>query len=253
MDDTRFDGLARLLGRATSRRGGIAAAVAALAGTAVPVLAGASDKDGVTAEQCLRVGQRCGKKSGKNGGPCKRCCSRYWTKGDKRQRCTCKPDGMRCNNSSQCCAGVCNPRTKRCGAGGGGTVVPTGQACSLPAGDICADPAASCLPYEEQGNATYCVLARGVECTENQQCVTDTCGVTPPSFAGGMGAQATSSCCGGEGLTCATVGDCCFGLICHSLNTTCSACVGEGLACGTMSDCCAGLGCDGMTSTCLPI
>lgn len=251
VDETRFDGLARLLGRATSRRGGIAAAAAALAGAAVPALAGARGADGPASEQCLRNGQRCGKGSGNNGGPCKTCCSRHWTTGKKRTRCTCKPDGMRCNNSSQCCNGTCNPGSKTCGAGG--QVIPTGQACSPAAGDTCEDPNASCLPYEGRGNATFCVLARGEECTENEQCVTDTCGATPPGIAGGIAPQATGACCGGDGLACASAGDCCFGLVCNGMSATCTACVVQGEPCSTNSDCCAGLGCDGVSNTCLPL
>ncbi len=63
---------------------------------------------GVDAERCLPNGQRCGKDSGNDGGPCKKCCSRYKTVAPNgRRRCTCRPDGMSCNNSAQCCTGDC--------------------------------------------------------------------------------------------------------------------------------------------------
>lgn len=108
MDGSRFD----LLTRSLTRRSGLRGAVVGLAATLG--LAAATDA-APTEEQCLRTGARCGKKSGNNGGPCKKCCTRHWTKGKKRTRCTCKPDGMRCNNSAQCCNGACNPATRICG------------------------------------------------------------------------------------------------------------------------------------------
>lgn len=135
MDDSRFDSLARALGRSVDRRAGLRGAVVALAGgVGLAEVAAAGPAD----EQCLRNGQRCGKKSGNNGRQCKDCCSRYWTNGKKRKRCTCKPDGMACNNSSQCCAGICDPATGTCGQ----TCVEAGGSCT--SSDQCCDEFAVC-------------------------------------------------------------------------------------------------------------
>lgn len=69
---------------------------------------GGKGNGGVDAERCLPEGQRCGKKSGASGGPCKKCCSRYDTLAPNgRRRCTCRPDGLTCTNSAQCCNGAC--------------------------------------------------------------------------------------------------------------------------------------------------
>lgn len=128
MEDARFDRIARLLGRGVDRRAGFGAA---LAGLAAALGRGTGAAAGPAEEQCLRNGQRCGKKSGNNGGPCKNCCSRYWTTGTKRSRCTCKPDGMTCNNSSQCCNGTCT-------AGLCAPACATGGSCTTDA-DCCPD------------------------------------------------------------------------------------------------------------------
>ncbi len=214
MDGSTFDGIARMLGRVASRREGLRAASAAAAAF---IAGGAVAAAGPEGERCLQVGQRCGKKSGKNGGPCKRCCSRYWTKGDKRKRCTCKPDGMRCNNSSQCCNAVCDPATKTCGTGA--SAVATGDPCSVAAGDVCADPAASCVAYIEspgQDLPTFCLLPFQAACTADGQCVTDTC--APLDDGGAAGAD---GCCGTEGIACNGNADCCYGYGCLAGSFTC--------------------------------
>lgn len=157
MDDSRFDSLARALGRSVDRRAGLRGAVVALAGgVGLAAVAAAGPAD----EQCLRNGQRCGKKSGNNGRQCKDCCSRYWTNGKKRKRCTCKPDGMHCNNSSQCCNGTCDPATSICG----GSCLADFEPCETD-DQCCGD---RCFV----GKGSFCItcVALGGACEGDEQC-----------------------------------------------------------------------------------
>lgn len=203
MEGSRFDGIARLLGRATSRRQGVRAALTA---AAVFVSGGVVAAAAPEVERCLQVGQRCGRNSGKNGGPCAKCCTRYATSGKKRRRCTCRPDGMRCGNSGQCCNGSCNPATKTCLPD---NVIPTGGACSIEAGDVCAAANATCQEFDRQANRprglTYCLVAAGQPCSHPDQCVTGVCFVID---------EANTYCCGGASSACAANNHCCPGYRC---------------------------------------
>ncbi len=68
---------------------------------------------GVQAEGCTRSGKKCGK--GKKLKPCSNCCTGYnITTRSKKKKCACRPDGIRCTQDAQCCAGVCFDRL--CGA-----------------------------------------------------------------------------------------------------------------------------------------
>ncbi len=105
MEHARLDRLARALGGVMDRRAGLGAI---LAGAAAALGGGTSADAAPNEEQCLPDGQRCGRGSGKNGKPCRKCCSRYvLTQANGRKRCGCKPDGVQCSNSSQCCTGIC--------------------------------------------------------------------------------------------------------------------------------------------------
>jgi hypothetical protein len=68
---------------------------------------------GVQAEGCTRSGKKCGE--GKKLKPCSKCCTGYnITTRSKKKKCACRPDGIRCTQDAQCCAGVCFDRL--CGA-----------------------------------------------------------------------------------------------------------------------------------------
>ncbi|HET7092000.1 MAG TPA: hypothetical protein VFI22_00935, partial [Thermomicrobiales bacterium] len=120
MDGTRFDALARSLARHALRRRAlgvvVAAALAPLTTVAEPEPAG-----------CLANGKRCRqpasdeerqskgkqKKRGKHHRrSCAKCCSRYGAAGaNGKPRCSCKPEGVACDGSSQCCSGDCRDGT----------------------------------------------------------------------------------------------------------------------------------------------
>lgn len=264
MDGSRFDLLARALGRSVDRRAGVRGVLAAAAASLG--LAAAADA-APKGEQCLRTGARCGKGSGNNGGPCRKCCTRHWTKGKKKKRCTCKPDGVRCNNSAQCCNGACTDRV--CG-GLEPLCIPAGDACPE-GGPECCDGldcvgdgvAAACCPSGNvcgTGAGALC-CADGEECGGNASdgffcCPGTACGLacctgatpvcaSPGTCTGVAGACPGGSCTGGPGTqgTCDSAACNCNGDpgVCVSCTAPGSSCANDNECCG-IAVCCASAG-----------
>lgn len=93
MDGTRFDGLTRALAGAKTRRGALAAAMAALAAGA-----GASRQEAEAINICRLPGMECGNDT--------QCCSRICTDG----ACACIESGRRCYQLGLAC---CSKRCRR--------------------------------------------------------------------------------------------------------------------------------------------
>jgi predicted outer membrane repeat protein len=188
MDQRTLDRFARLLGGATTRRRGLAAALGAAIG--LPFLA-----DDADAKQRRRGGTdketKKGRNKGKPGaeGPCgngsrkdnickkdKECCTGICRKGlknkDGQGRCRCLRRGKSCTEDKNCC----NTLTCVNGVCGGGSPIPTSDPC-VEGVDTCADPNASCTTYDAETPAgTYCLLPyRDSTCTKNADCACNSC------------------------------------------------------------------------------
>lgn len=209
MDQSQFDRIARLLGGATSRRRGLAAAIAALA-SVVPLSqadaaatgAGAGkssgkNKNGTRSKDKDRdKGNAPGKPSRKPepAGPCGSgkvadnrcrkngdCCTnicKMKNKGkDGSGRCRCQRKNRPCTEDRNCCKAAGQQMTciaGRCGYPAGDPV-PTGQSCT-PGVSVCADDAAVCGEYQLGTPAgTYCLLADGASCGANGECESNSC------------------------------------------------------------------------------
>jgi hypothetical protein len=115
VDDARFDALARTLAGRVSRRRALGFVAA---GGLMPLTAGAAPEPA----GCLPNGKRCvdrgatpapsdaSARRGRHGRPsCGKCCSRFATTDNAGKfRCTCKADGVVCDNDAQCCNGLCD-------------------------------------------------------------------------------------------------------------------------------------------------
>lgn len=168
MDHAAFDRIARLLGGASTRRRGIGAALAVLAGGAAAS----------TAEAKPGHGKRPGASGRKPGpaGPCgptgadnackkdSQCCTGYCKKGKpgKTGRCRCIKAGKGCKDGQTCCGGaacangLCT-RKQQCTPDGGAC---TGETCC--AGLTCRSGSCACTP-------------NGQACTGQTCCGGDTC------------------------------------------------------------------------------
>ncbi|HEU5431321.1 MAG TPA: hypothetical protein VFU81_06650, partial [Thermomicrobiales bacterium] len=182
MDPKQFDLLSRRLSAAGTRRRAltaiVAAALAPLAATAKPEPAA-----------CLPAGRRCsrpaaaavhgnGKRTarGKHRPPaCDKCCSRFGSTGlDGKPRCTCKGEGIACDNPSQCCSGQCRD--------GGCTACPANTV-------FCPD---GCANLQTDNN--HCGSCENA-CDPGQRCQDGTCVCDAQSCPTG--------CCGGaDGTAC---------------------------------------------------
>jgi hypothetical protein len=182
MDQTQFDRIARLLGKAISRRAGIGAVVAALTGSQI-----AADADG------KRKGKGKGSGSGKPGieGPCgngkrkanictknSQCCTgicevKLGKKNrDGQGRCRCVRKGGDCTADKNCCGG------RSCVKGVCGdsppSGIPNGGACT--SGDVCRDPDATCTNYcSRTPSGTYCLKANTGTCSAGTDCKSHNC------------------------------------------------------------------------------
>jgi hypothetical protein len=160
VEERQFDQLARLLRRSGTRRQGLGAMIAALSGVALTRDARGRD--------CLYIGQRCGKKSGKNGGPCRRCCTGYATE-KKHPRCTCRPDGFACESAGPCCSGNCN----RGVCGDRPRCIPLNQRCGP--GTTCCSSENRCAPHAGQDAQLRCCAFTGIACVEATDCCSGAC------------------------------------------------------------------------------
>lgn len=214
VEHERFDRITRLLGQLTSRRKGLAGfAVAGLAALEVARL----DEGGVAAkpaaERCVPNGQRCSQGQGRDGNTCPLCCSRYVTRkpGAKYRRCTCRPDGMECRNSSQCCNGVCSDRV--CGA----VVACTDLNGACVAGTTTCCDGLGCYNARNQASSTRgknrapanteCVKSYGAACSSAQECRLET--ICDVQLGGGPG----TICCVQNGDPATTASNCCSNLL----------------------------------------
>jgi hypothetical protein len=264
MDGARFDALTRALRRRGSRRG----ALGALTLAAFAPLGGAARPEPA---KCLTIGERCrlaaeppqaphhgkGKKGkGKHHPPsCSKCCSRLGSADPNgKARCTCKGEGIACDNPSQCCSGQC--RDGAC------------TAC-LPNTVFCSDGCANL-----QTDANHCGSCEHA-CDSGQRCQDGTC-VCPSGVicsVGGCCANANDvcdqndQCCSPESPAAACNGQCgvvqnncnqpvdCVGQSCAPIDgftdeAICQAdgrcCVPDGRNCGgdqgcSAANCCSGL------------
>jgi hypothetical protein len=157
-----IDGISRALSARSNRRRGFGALVGSLLASVVEAR-GASARIGV--EQCIPVARRCGK--GSKYGPCRHCCSGYATTHGRKHRCTCRPDGTPCTNSSQCCNGRCAGSTCF------DTCVGFTALCN-PAVDVCCTTGAVCQKAPGAVSATCCYLS-GFPCSGPADCCTGFC------------------------------------------------------------------------------
>ena len=94
MDDARFDAFVRRVGSlAMDRRHAVAGGVLAL------LLPGAAAAAPVTAEACRGIKAKCKRKNECCSGRCRR-------KNSGKRRCTCSPEGARCQETADCCTDV---------------------------------------------------------------------------------------------------------------------------------------------------
>jgi len=224
MDPSSFDRLSRLLARATTRRGAIAAVVAGLAGVA------GVDPAAAIPPQCTAGGATCTKHS--------QCCSstcRLVGGGGVRRVCDCEAGTARCGGrcvridtaercgscdvsckaGEQCCNGKCRAvKTDEANCGACGVKCAAGQTCCK---GVCVDLDTS------KGNCGAC----GKACTGSRICCDGAC------LAGGT----DENNCGACGNVCAAGETCCGGACvdldsdernCGRCNKRCS----DGLICG---------------------
>jgi hypothetical protein len=119
MDERRLDRLARILGTAVDRRGGLGG-LTALFTLLPPWLTGtvsgdtdvaAAGKQKVRRGACLPTGRRCpgrkprGKHRKKLG--CNACCQGHVETVAGVTRCACQRDGLSCSSANECCTGIC--------------------------------------------------------------------------------------------------------------------------------------------------
>jgi hypothetical protein len=191
VDPRTFDGLSRQVSRGLSRRsvvgGSLGASLLAAVGLGDAALA-----NKVKMEQCVPAGQRCGTR--KNDPPCRRCCHRYHIDvSGRKKRCACRPAGIECSNSTQCCNSNCENGTCR--------------SASCQAVNVgCAVDTDCCTGICENGT---CRSARcrdvGIRCAFNTDCCTGTCTC---SFATDCTCRVPGA-CGQLGDICAGDDDCC--------------------------------------------
>ncbi len=201
MDHQVFDRMAKLLGRASSRRSGLKALSAAVLGHAVLTdpetglaRAGKGRETGPGKDRGKEKDKGRGGGNARPAGPCgngtladnrcttgSECCTgicKLKNKG-KKGRCRCVSKGKPCTEDRNCCGST----TCSDGVCGGKPPVPptpaalieTGAAC-VPATDTCRDPNATCVAYDSGDPAgTYCLLSRRGECTADADCATQAC------------------------------------------------------------------------------
>jgi hypothetical protein len=138
VDGIRFDRLSRLFGAATTRRGAVAATIAAIAGSAV-----------ASAKKPRREGP-CGDGGGKDN-RCSRdkdCCTGICN--TKNRRCRCRRFGAACTADENCCNSM-SCISGLCGVGGGGGgcgTCPDGTHCVADSCVACTVCASGC-PYPD--------------------------------------------------------------------------------------------------------
>jgi hypothetical protein len=235
VESDRFDALVRTLARPASRRSFAALAAVAFA----PLAAAAKSSGGPEPAACLAVGKRCSqptspgaahvkaRRKGKHHPPaCTKCCSRFGAAGpDGKARCTCKGEGVSCDNDSQCCAGQC--RNNACTGCPGNTVF-----CP----DGCADL---------QTNNQHCGSC-DVACASGQRCVNGACGCDQQSCPTGCcdgtscNRGTSEQACGTNGAACQICdgNQRCDGQSCVCVPTTCAK---AGKNCGQIADGCGGI------------
>ncbi|MGI9254752.1 MAG: hypothetical protein ACR2J8_13495, partial [Thermomicrobiales bacterium] len=167
MDQERFDGIARALGSAATRRGTLAGLLAS--GLAARLATGLD----------ARPGGR-GGNGGNGGGKCRRtkkkcrenreCCSGFCRPGNKPElgRCACLTGGKPCSAKQKCCSGLTciDGRCKR-------YLVATGDACKP--SDVCASKAATCVSPTVGCPGTRCLVPLGQSCEEDTDCQSGAC------------------------------------------------------------------------------
>ncbi|MGI9254075.1 MAG: Dickkopf N-terminal cysteine-rich domain-containing protein, partial [Thermomicrobiales bacterium] len=214
MDQRSFDRLARLLGRATSRRSGIKAALGAALGLgAIDASArGATDRHSRPATEGPATEGPCGSGSRKDN-VCKKnsqCCTGICELAtgkknkDKKGRCRCLANGKTCGQDKNCCSssvcfkGVCGDCRRK------------NQTCDEST-DCCGD--AICFSGSCQACRTSAqTCSADADCCSGNRCIDGTCAP-----------------CAATGKTCSADADCCSGAIC--LNGTCASCLPAGEAC----------------------
>lgn len=220
MDGSRFDAIVGNAARLT-RRATLGSLLAAFA-------AARSASAQVQTELCLPNGQRCGKKAGGRGRPCRKCCSKHAPKENGARHCACVPFGGKCGNSGHCCEGDCIRGT--CGCRDDGETCANDAECCF---SSCIDGICQCL---DDGAAcddsldccfSNCVLGvcqcldDGEACTDDFDCCESDC------------VQGLCQCLE-DGEACADDFECCD-LACA--NGVCG-CLPGGAACEDDFDCC---------------
>lgn len=198
MDDQRFDKLTRRLSQAVTRRSAWQGGVAGLLGLSGLSAATTEGAAQITSQHCLQNGRVCKPRNPNtripNGGNhnhrCKQCCSGFSVPSGKGRKCACRPNGMKSQNSSQCCSGI--RREGRCGTPDGPvencTMVagvppnPTGQAngtaCTGGSPNACAS--GYCTATLCQPCPGLCATATGPQCCQDGSfCIDNACRVCP--------------------------------------------------------------------------
>jgi hypothetical protein len=221
VDGSRFDAIVRNAAKLTRR---------ATLGTVLTAALGSrtAAAQEVQAEICLPNGQRCGKKAGGRGRPCRKCCSNYAPKERGARHCACVPFGGTCGNSGQCCEGNCIQG--KCGCRDDGETCRTDADCCfsgcnegicqcLDDGSVCDDDLDCCETNCVQG-LCQC-LDDGETCDDDFDCCDFSCAF------GVCG-------CRGDGETCEDEFDCCFTNCVQGL----CQCFADGETCQDDFDCC---------------
>ena len=194
MDPRTFDGLSRQVSRGLSRRsvvgGSLGASLLAAVGLGDAALA-----NKVKTEQCVPAGQRCGTR--KNDPPCRRCCHRYHIDvSGRKKRCACRPAGIECSNSTQCCNSNCENGTCRsasCRTVNVGCAVGT-DCCS----GICENGTCRSAPCR----------ANSIRCEINSDCCSGICGCIE-LFPGASICTCRNVTCAPPDGGCSVDADCC--------------------------------------------
>jgi hypothetical protein len=232
MTDERFDRLTKLVSTSTTRRGLLkGAAAVALSGLVARVRgAGGQDADARARIQmaCARLGQPCSTVKGTAGSLI--CCPHLACDSD---HVCCAPHNGSCLADGDCCGDdICRPN-------------PTGL------GNRCLPPGgvgAGCVEQADcQANLTcdlssdLCLVAAGLPCVNNSDCVSGICDDATGTCAGG---------CFADSAACLDAADCCSGF-CDPYTLTCTAfCTGDTGPCSANTECCSGM-CDDLTGQCL--
>lgn len=219
MDDARFDGLARLLAKAGSRRAGVRAALGLVAGAVAGLAAAETDAKkgtgGPSAQGPCGDGSVKQNRCTRNRQCCTNICERNVKNKDKKGRCRCKKRGEACTEDRNCC--VRGGQQMSCIDG-----ICADQTCTPP--QFCADDIECCPGQVCTGEVGTCTTPCSPTTCPNGCCSGTDCipfADQPESYGD----------CGTGGAACTQCAGACAGGVCTPGVPTGSACTQGGLVC----------------------